>query len=1239
MAKRALRFFRIFAFIIAVVVAALALSVNVFAEESSLAEENKSLYLDRLGKLSVQKAQNATTDPGKLVNVNHLSKYENNLYLIMEDDYKLPETAGRIQLYYEQAMAVNDVAWIYYENINSIPDELKEEVTSVFEGLCTEIDNATSHGAVKNKKDDFLVNNGYRARMLVSVYNAKLDALLVAEEENSDTVIAFVNAAKEDVIKCANDTLETAEYEKILSRATVSVAVQRNQEDVIVALNDALNTLYGDESYFDKAYYKEAVVAIDDDATTEISAMNKKLLDAFKAAAEDLSSDGAKYEKAFYADLIVDAQSVVDAAGNSAAADMSEKLLNYSDRLSRAQAKDDVLLYINSKHCKDDTKMVEIESEYNSDGGIIDSADTAILNHEVAKAKRRADFYEQYVDTVKAIEARGGDDDDLLEVNAFYQEKDIVIKGAKPQNLESYFNEAMAELEIIEFETVFKDILEKPISDITTDDKRDIEDAINALTSLNSVARADKRIKFDAQILTDAYGEVAKQEIDAIIGKGGDRENYSDELADRINGFRYEYIDTLIKDTAKIIDVAKDVDRVLDRYDEIIATENYKTYSEENKNKLSSIAKEACDVIVDGTADDGTAEAAVIALNRREAISRIDAKTAQRTEDSLTEVGEEIDAIIENAIKNIEAATDPALIKNIADTAIFDIEKEFVVQDMTNGAKALKDVITADKRFTKEQKTILSGQVDSLLTASAKAVRDASNEQGKADAKTTFEDDLKTLGDEIDKKSAAMAEIIGGYEDALERIDQLDDLTEEQRIAFRNAIDKAYADAAKAIANCKADTLDEVKKGALSNITAIKDKAVATDDLNYAISTAIDEIDAKQEQIEEEIAGLEYLTDEERAALIEEVAAAVEETKNEIIASQTIAEVERATNDGTEILDTVGEKARTFDLSNAKVAAIAEISAERDRILQELDSFVYLDDATRNLIKEQLLADLSEAEARITSAVSVEEVRTIRNDYFAKFSVLCEDALAKEDAACVDMLRPILISLCMVGLIEAIAIFLLLRRKRENATALAALGAMPVSMWTMTVMVGIADVAMAVYIAYLIVDMVKNKTTGNAEELAEAETFNIVPDLDVEEAFGSAVEPEPEPEPELEPEPEPEAEPEAEPEPESVVELEPEPEIEPAVISYTVVRRRKVKALRWAVVNVGLLEEMYDANEDVNINTLKEKRLIPNNTARVAVLGRGRLGKPLKVCARKYSEAAKRKIEEVGGIAQKDYNI
>lgn len=71
--------------------------------------------------------------------------------------------------------------------------------------------------------------------------------------------------------------------------------------------------------------------------------------------------------------------------------------------------------------------------------------------------------------------------------------------------------------------------------------------------------------------------------------------------------------------------------------------------------------------------------------------------------------------------------------------------------------------------------------------------------------------------------------------------------------------------------------------------------------------------------------------------------------------------------------------------------------------------------------------------------------------------------------------------------------------------------------------------------------------------------------------------------------------------------------------------------VEFSVVNVGRLEEIYDAGDTVDVDSLFAKGVIKAKTAPVKILGDGELTKALTVKIDKVSAPARAKVEAAGG--------
>ncbi len=69
-------------------------------------------------------------------------------------------------------------------------------------------------------------------------------------------------------------------------------------------------------------------------------------------------------------------------------------------------------------------------------------------------------------------------------------------------------------------------------------------------------------------------------------------------------------------------------------------------------------------------------------------------------------------------------------------------------------------------------------------------------------------------------------------------------------------------------------------------------------------------------------------------------------------------------------------------------------------------------------------------------------------------------------------------------------------------------------------------------------------------------------------------------------------------------------------------------------INVSVLEDRYNAGDEVTLENLLEKRIIRKLNDGVKILGNGELTKKLTVKVNAFSESAKEKIEAVGGTCE-----
>ena len=1152
-----------------------------------------------------------------------LTKYDTALTKIPPDEMNqgIDDTREKIELYYQRAVAVDTLAWIYFPHAKEFSDEDRIKLDNIFKELVDDIDTRELSSSIKTRIFDTKENEGYCATMYVEMYTARLNAL--RKDTDSETASKIIDDAIDSLGFCAINT-NNSQYEKILSDAKTALGIQRNQDATLAELEDAFKVLFGDE-YAENPIYTEAAKAIDEDTTETIAQMNEKLLQAVKDALDSLKPDDGKYEIAYY-DSLKAACDATDNEENTKIADLSANLTSYALDLYRAQTKDDVLDYVNGKDCKDDEYLVELEKEFNGDGGVLDGELlVGDIELEAQRAMRRADLYERLVDGIAAIKEKKGDEADVSAINSAFDTGERAIGSANDSDaLKTAFDEAMVDLAVEEYLAIYSNTVEIDPEKVDSENKADIETAIVALNALDDATKADNRIIDVEKNLTELYENIAKQEIDATLGSEGLHKEYADRLKGQVDELTYEDISTLIDDIALIVGKAEPVDSILDRYGEIIASEDYSRFTDEEKQKIEKIATDACDTILAKADDNQKVVAdAITDLNRNEAISRISAKCREKSDAEIPAVKANIEKIIADAINSINTETDADTIRSVADEAIFDIQKEFDVQSINKKLEDAAEKIDGLGYLTDTEKQEIKEGLEDVVDAAVNAIGSAEDEQAVLDAKGTAEksfDEILVSADEKNENSKkkqisdAKEELNKTHDSVIDAIDGSLYLNDEEKAKLKAEADDALESVLEALETVKStEDINEAVSGAKGIFDEQKTEinsqnTAAKEEQSLAVGNGLD---GKGIEAIDGVKALTYLTEEEKSGFVSRIDGAVSDAKEKLKTAASTSEINAINDEALKLIDEAYHSAAAKDLENAKAKAMSTISSKGSEVGGVVDGLVYLSEEEIAVLKKDLADSLADFKARISSAKDVSEVEAIRDDGIKKLDSVRASALDKEDGACISLFLPIAIALTVLAIAEIVALIVLSKKKSlvtEGSAASVAFvaavpgfRAIPLTAWSVTAVLAVADIVMAVFIVRLVIQLVKMKP--NAEEVIEEQ----IPEPEVEEV----------------------AEEIACDEDEAVVE---EPCSEPL---YRVMKARKSK-IKQAIINIDMLEKYFEPNDTVDMEVLKQLDLIPKSAGCIKVLARGELHKPLCVVAREFSAMAKEMIVKAGGQANYD---
>ncbi len=148
-------------------------------------------------------------------------------------------------------------------------------------------------------------------------------------------------------------------------------------------------------------------------------------------------------------------------------------------------------------------------------------------------------------------------------------------------------------------------------------------------------------------------------------------------------------------------------------------------------------------------------------------------------------------------------------------------------------------------------------------------------------------------------------------------------------------------------------------------------------------------------------------------------------------------------------------------------------------------------------------------------------------------------------------------------------------------------------------------------LSYVVVDIIIEVINKNREEEETTETPEPVV-----EKIEEVPEPEPEPEPEI------------------VEHITPEEADEMMTNSMAIKKALYESGAghgKQGIINIGVIDENFEAGDVVTLAVLKEKKLVPKNVGRLKILAHGMLNKPLTIKSESYSVQTMKMVELTGG--------
>ncbi|WJK30519.1 DUF1542 domain-containing protein [Limosilactobacillus reuteri] len=352
----------------------------------------------------------------------------------------------------------------------------------------------------------------------------------------------------------------------------------------------------------------------------------------------------------------------------------------------------------------------------------------------------------------------------------------------------------------------------------------------------------------------------------------------------------------------------------------------------------------------------------------RDAKNSVIDNAADLTTDEKNALKDKVQAKYSNAVSNITSATTDEAVTTAKEdgiAAIKDIQiptksaaKEQATTDLNNAVDDAKKAIDQDSNLTDAEKQAAKDQIDSDAKKAQEAIDNA-----KTDDEVNSAVDNGKLAIDKGIANAAIDNAVAGKKDEIAK----SPLTDEEKTALNNEVDQKAQDAKEAINNATTpEAVTTAQENGIKNIndTEVPAESAAKEAAKKAIAEAAE---AKNNTIDSS-----NLTDEEKAALKQEVTDAQKAANTAIDNATTNAAVNEAEDNGIKAINGIEIPTK----SPAKEQATTDLNDAVDDAKKAIDQDSNLTDAEKQAAKDQIDFDAKKAQEAIDNAKTDDEVKT-----------------------------------------------------------------------------------------------------------------------------------------------------------------------------------------------------------------------------------------------------------------------
>ena len=902
---------------------------------SDIKQENIDLVNKALDakKDEIDKASNLSNDEKqKLVNeaTNAATDAINNINAAKTND-EAKEAANT---------GVQNIENVNIPSLDDAKKNAKQAIDDTLKSKVAEINNASNLNPTE-KQDliDKATDAANTAKTNVDKATTN-DEAKEAADEGIQTIKGITFTSLDDAKKAANTAIDNALTAKKNEIDAANNLSETEKQKLVDEATQAANTA---KENISKAQTNDAVTEAQNKGTEAIANVNVPSLDQAKKAAINAikqvqEAKNAQIAKA--ANLSADEQKAltdqVNEIANDAIAEINKPTTTTNDAV--AATRDDAIKQIT------DLFIPTLSSAQKDARDAIESAKNAKID-DINNATHLTDEEKQdLIDQTTKAAKDATDAINAADTNDAVKDAETAgLNNINKVTIPSLADKQQAAIKELDVARDAKIDAIDGASDLTTDEKNALKDKVQSTYS-DAVENVTKSTTDEAVTTAKDNGIEAINGIE-VPAKSADKEKAKTDLTDAVNKAK-EAIDQDSNLTDEEKQAAKD------------------QIDQDAKNAEDAIEKAKNVADVTKAANDGTLaidkDVANAAIDNAVAGKKAEIAKSSLTDEEKTALNNEVDQKAQDAKEAIKTATTPEAVTSAQESGIKNIEntevptvsavKEAAKKAVADAAAAKNNAIDSSN-LTDEEKAALKQQVSAAQNAADSAIDTATTNAAVTEA---ADNGVKAIdGIEVPTKSTAKdqatADLNKEVDEAKKAIDQDNNLTAEEKQAAKDQIDSDAQQAQEVINNAK--TNDDVKKAVDEGRLAI-DKDVA----NAAIDNAVA---GKKAEIAKS-----SLTDEEKAALNNEVDQKAQDAKEAIDAATTDQAVETAKNKGIDSINGVEIPTK----SQVKTDAATNIDKAAADAKKAIDNTPDLTNDQKQAAKDQIDQDAKKAKDAIAKA-------------------------------------------------------------------------------------------------------------------------------------------------------------------------------------------------------------------------------------------------------------------------------